>query len=52
MEVYGFGIKISGNIPPNIVTKMIFMTMEVLQCMQVMEDVDIGLLRPATFPLV
>ena len=38
-------------IPPNIVTTMTFLMIRVLKCLQVMEDVDKGLLIPVTLPL-
>ena len=38
-------------LPPTIVTTTVSPMMKVLQCLRVMEDVDIGLLIPATIPL-
>ena len=38
-------------INPIIVTMMVSLMMKVLKCMGMMEDVDIGLVRPAYLPL-
>ena len=37
-------------ITPTIITTMIFHRMKLLKCMQVMEDLDIGILRSDTLP--
>ena len=51
MEVLNIGIKIQEIIPPTIVTMIIFPTLQVLKCIWVMEDVDIGLVIPATLTI-
>ena len=38
-------------LPPTVLTTMEFMMIKVLTCLWVMEDVDIGILRPATLSL-
>ena len=39
-------------LPPTGITKMEFLMMKVLKCLRVMEDMDMGFLRPSTIPLV
>ena len=39
-------------IPPTAVTKMKFLKKKVLECLQATKDMEIGLLKPATTPLV
>ena len=46
------GIIIPAIIPPTVVTTMKFMMTNFLKYLLVMEDVDIGILRSATLPLV
>ena len=43
MEVLGIGIKRQAITPPTILTTMVFMMMDLLECLRVMEDVDLGL---------
>ena len=52
MEVYNIGIFITAIIPPTVVTTMKFMMKQFFQCLWLMEDVCIGLLIPATLPLL
>ena len=52
MEVLDIVIKILAIINSTIVTMMVFLMMKLLKCLRVMEDVDIGLLRPVTLHLV
>ena len=51
MEVYDIGIVRTDILPPTIVTTMLFLVIKVLKYLCVMEDTEIGLLRPATLPL-
>ena len=51
MEVLDIGLERPAILPPTIVTMMVFLMMKVLECLQVMEDMDIGLLRKATLPI-
>ena len=48
MEVLNIGIDISPILPPTIVITMVFLMMKVMDCLRVMEDVEICLLIPAT----
>ena len=43
MEVLGIGIKRQAITPPAILKTMVFMMMEFLECLRVMEDMDLGL---------
>ena len=51
IEVYYTGLEISPNLPPIIAMEMVFIMMEVLECLIVKKDVDLGINRPATLPL-
>ena len=51
MEVLGIGIKRQAITPPAILKTMVFMMMEFLECLGVMEDMDLGLKWPATISL-
>ena len=51
MEVLDIGIEIPDILAHTILTNMVFMMVEVLNCMQVMYDVDLGLKIPATLLL-
>ena len=51
MEFLDIGINIPSVIPLAIVMTMLFMMMKLLECLKLMEDVDIGLLRPSTLPI-
>ena len=51
MEVYEIGLVRRSIPPPTVVTTMEFLMKKLLKCLCVMEDVEIGLLRPATLPL-
>ena len=51
MKVLGIGIKRPAITPPTILTTMVFMMMEFLECLGVMEDMDLGLKWPATISL-
>ena len=51
MEVYDIGIVIPAIIPPTILTNIVFPMIKVLKFLWVMEDVGIGLLRPANITL-
>ena len=48
MEVLDIGIKKSAICPPIIVMTMVFLMMKLLECLWVMEEVDLGLKIPAT----
>ena len=50
MEVLDIGLKIPAIIPPGTILMMVFLMNKVLKCMQVVEDVGIGLLRPSIIP--
>ena len=50
-EVWYIGLVIPDIIHPTIITMMVFVMMKFLKFLQVMEYIDIGLLRPATLPL-
>ena len=51
MELLDIGLEIPGTLPPTIVITMVSLMVEVLECLWLMEDVDIGLQRPAIHPL-
>ena len=51
MGVFDIGIKRSAILPPIILMLIVVMILKFLNCMWVMEDVDIGLLRPSNLPL-
>ena len=51
MKVLDIGIERQAVHPHTIVTMMIFLMMEVSECLQAMEDMDLGLKRPAAIPL-
>ena len=48
MEVLDIGLEIPDILPPNILMRMVFLMMKVLEYLLVIEDMDIGLLRPST----
>ena len=50
MEVLDIGLKIPAIFHPTIVMAMVFLMMKVFTSLREIEDVDIGLLRPATTP--
>ena len=51
MEVLDIGLDRTAILPPTIVMTMVFIMMNILECLQVMEDVDVGLLIPPTLAL-
>ena len=51
MEVLDIGLKIPAINPTTIATTMVFLMTKVLECLWVMEDVEIGLVRPSTIPI-
>ena len=51
MEVLDIGLKRPAIINSTTLTTVVFMIMKVLECLRVTEDLDIGLLSPATLPL-
>ena len=51
IKVLGISLKIPAILPPIIVMTMLFMEMEVLECLWVMKYVDLGLNRLANLPL-
>ena len=51
MELLDIGIKRPVILPPTIIMIMVFMTMEVLDCILVIEEVDLGLNISATLPI-
>ena len=51
MKLLDIGLTRLAILPPTIITMMIFQMMKVLKFLQVMEDVEIGLLIPETLPL-
>ena len=51
MEFLDIGLNRPAIIPPAIVMTMVYLIMKVLECLQVMEDLDIGLLITYTLPL-
>ena len=51
MEVLDVCLDMPAIIFPTIITMIVFPMMKVLKGLQVMEDVDIGILRPSTLPL-
>ena len=52
MKVLDIGLETPDIIHPTIVMVMVFLMMKVLECLQVIEDVDKGLLIPANIPLI
>ena len=51
MQFLDIGLKRPEIIPPTNIMTMSFIIMKLLECLQVMKDVDIGILRPDTLPL-
>ena len=51
MEFLDIGIDRPAILPPTILITMVFLMMELLNCLWVMEDVDIGLYMPSTLHL-
>ena len=51
MEVLDIGVNIPAIIPPTIIITLVFLMMEVLECLRVMEDMDLVLNRPATLTI-
>ena len=51
MEVLDISLKITDILLPIIVMTMLFIMMEVFECLWVTEDVDLGLNRSAILPL-
>ena len=51
MEILDIILKIPAIIPPIILMMVVFLMMQVLECLWLMEYANIGLLRPYTFPL-
>ena len=51
MEVLDVGLKIPAIIPPAIILMMVFLMKKVLKCLQMMEDLGIGILIPETLSL-
>ena len=52
MQVLDIGIERSDILPPTIVMTVVFLMTKVLKFIQVMEDLDIGILKPTTLPQV
>ena len=50
MEVLYIVLKISVIIPPDIAMTMLFLIMVFSECMQLVEDVDLGIKIPCTVP--
>ena len=51
MEVLYIGIEMPSISPPTIIMTMVFLIMEVLKCLRMKEETDLGINRSATLPL-